>query len=267
MKRISIIITAVVLILAAFQLTACNRLKRIVDNARQETASITRPAPDDEGVLHDEPSDYDTSDLTAFGFYGHVKEVVEKTFDAKLQGNKLVRGDRAEGDQTRYFRFQYDGLVTYDCFMNEYSYDENGKFIRGRSDASQMERSPRGLIERYENRESSNHWEGYCYVFEYDQEGRMKKYDYMGWEEIFEYEYTYDGEKLYPSLELMEGQACADLFKSRTEYRYTRFDSEGNWLERELWVTEEQGVEDGSESPKMDVSQRYNIEVREITYY
>ncbi len=267
MKSFSTIIIAVVLILTAFQLTACNRLKKLVDKEEKDTVSVEQPLAADADVPEEETIDYDPSDITAFGLYGHVKEAVQMTYEATLQGDKLVRGERAEGSETRYYRFQEDGLVTYDCYKNEYTYDQNGKFIRGRSDASKMERSPRGLIARYENRESSNHWEGYSCDFEYDQEGRMTKLIFTGWEEVFEYNYTYDGDKVYPSRELMEGQACADLFKSRTEYRYTRFDSHGNWLERELWLTEEQGVEDGTDSPQMDVSRRYQIEVRKISYY
>ena len=267
MKRIAIIIAAVVLTLTAIHLTACNRLKKLMDKDVQDTVAVALQSTDEDEPILDEATDYDPSDINAFGLYGHVKEVVEMTYVATKQGDKLVRGERDETNQTRNMRFQENGLVTLDIYGNEYSYDQNGKFIRGRSDASKMERAPRGLIEMYENRESSNHWEGYSYNFEYDQEGRMTKVLYTGWEEIFEYSYTYDGDKFYPNREVMEGQACADLFKSRTDYRYTRFDNHGNWLERELWVTEEQGVEDGSDSPQMDVTRKYQIEVRQITYY
>ena len=96
---------------------------------------------------------------------------------------------------------------------------------------------------------------------------RMKEITYTGWEEIFTYTYTYDGDNRYPATELMDGQACADLFKSTTKYRYTRFDDLGNWLEREAWTTEEQGVDSGDENPEMEVTKKYTIEVREITYY
>ncbi|MBQ8656880.1 MAG: hypothetical protein IJ527_07530 [Prevotella sp.] len=232
-----------------------------------ETKTETAVAEDSGNTL----SGYDPSDATAFGLVGPVKKVFTTQYMANLNGNKLQRAERIESDGNNAMTFNRQGLVTCDIFGSPYTYDSNGKFIKGRNANTQMERSPRGLIEKYLHQDNTDggHWNSYTYEFKYDQEGRMTTYTYTGWEEVFEYAYTYEGDKVYPSGEEMDGQACADLFKAHITYRYTKFDERGNWTEREVYIVEEQGVDTGVDGgePEMEITKTYKIETRKIEYY
>lgn len=264
-KNLFILMVASVTMLS---LTGCQKIKKLIG---KEDAS---PVADTTAVVNAEPEErvpeeptYDKTDLTSFGLTGHVKTVVTKIYTAKPQGDKLVKLEMFHNDEKEPTAFTEAGVVTRDAFGNPYFYDAKGKFIKGRSKASVMKRNDKGQIIFYENRESSNHWEGYNYDIEYDSQGRMKEFTYTGWEEIFTYTLSYDGDNIYPSSQYMEGQATADLFKSEFTFRYLSFDEVGNWTEREVWKINHEGVEDGSDNPEMDTSHEYQIETREITYY
>ena len=260
--RKNLFFLAVIMLLLT--MTACNKQKKTGGDEEAKGDSVATAVTD---TVKPAEVEYTKTDLTAFGLVGHVKKVVTLSYAAHPQGDKLVSDGPQEGSDNQLMTFGEDGVVTLDAFGNPYVYDKDGKFVEGRSKVSKMERDAKNRIVSYENRESQNHWEGYNYEFTYDEAGRIVKYNYVGWEEIFEYTYTFDGDNLYPSSQLMEGQATADLFKYETFYRYTRFDDEGNWLEREVWENQQEGVEDGSDNPSMESTKVYRIEKREITYY
>ena len=176
--------------------------------------------------------DYNTTDARSFGLYGCVAKVVTTTYMANLEGDKLVKGiisNRTDSLAT----FDEKGRVTLDPYANPYVYDADGKFIKGRSKASQMNRDKDGRVISYTNRENENHWEGYSYEFSYDKEG------------------------------------CADIYKTDIRYRYTKFDEQGNWTAREMYFDIMQTTEEyeGNENPPKDYSKEYYIQERIITYY
>lgn len=262
MRKYLFFLTAATVLLTT---SACNKQKKEVTSKVNETDAVATSVTDtlkaEEEVL------YDKTDLTAFGLKGHVKKVVTNYYAAHPKGDKLVSDSLLEGSEDQVMTFAENGLVTRDAFDNPYVYDKDGKFIEGRSKVSKMKRDAKKRIVSYENRESQNHWEGYNYEFKYDAAGRIASYNYVGWEEIFEYTYTFDGDNLYPSSQAMDGQATADLFKYETLFRYTRLDDKGNWLERECWENRQEGIDDSSDNPTMESTKVYRIEKREITYY
>ena len=212
--------------------------------------------------------DYNTTDAKTFGLNGCVAKVVTTTYVATLEGDKLVKGmisNRTDSLTT----FDEKGRVTLDSYANPYVYDANGKFIKGRSKESKMTRDKEGRITNYSNRENANHWEGYDYSFEYDKQGRIKAIEWGGWEEGESYALTYKDDQLYPSSMHIDGQACADIYKTDIRYKYTKFDEKGNWTAREMYFDIMQTTEEyeGNENPAKDYSKEYYIQERTITYY
>ena len=212
--------------------------------------------------------DYNTTDAKTFGLNGCVEKVVTTTYVATLEGDKLVKGmisNRTDSLTT----FDEKGRVTLDSYANPYIYDADGKFIKGRSKESKMTRDKEGRITNYSNRENANHWEGYDYSFEYDKQGRIKAIEWGGWEEGESYALTYKDDKLYPSSMHIDGQACADIYKTDIRYKYTKFDEKGNWTAREMYFDIMQTTEEyeGNENPAKDYSKEYYIQERTITYY
>lgn len=273
MKKIFLSVMAMTLVLGtAVAMSSCKKLlKGIVDKEESQKAELVDVEVTKDEVSANTLDGYDPSDATAFGLVGPVKRVFTTQYIANLNGNKLQRGERIESDGNNTATFNRQGLVTCDIFGSPYTYDSNGKFIKGRNANTEMERSPRGLVEKYVHKDDTEegHWNSYTYEFSYDQEGRMTSYTYTGWEEIFEYSFVYDGDNVYPSGEEMEGQACADLFKDHITYKYTKLDKHGNWTEREIYIVSEQGVDPGINGgdPVMDITKTYKIETRKIEYY
>ena len=52
-------------------------------------------------------------------------------------------------------------------------------------------------------------------------------------------------------------------------YKYTKFDEQGNWTEREMYYDIMQTTEayEGNENPAKEYSKEYYIQERTITYY
>lgn len=273
MKKIFLSVMAMTLVLGtAVAMSSCKKLlKGIIDKEESQKAELVDVEVTKDEVSANTLDGYDPSDATAFGLVGPVKKVFTTLYMANLKGNKLQRAERIESDGNNTATFNRQGYVTCDFFGSPYTYDSNGKFIKGRNADTEMERSPRGLIERYQHKDNTEegHWNAYTYDFKYDQEGRMTSYTYTGWEEVFYYSFVYDGDNVYPSGEEMEGQACADLFKDHITYKYTKFDKRGNWTEREVYIVSEQGVDPGINGgdPVMDITKTYKIETRKIEYY
>lgn len=262
MRRNLLIIAAAALLLTTF---SCQQTKK-ADPSSAEGDSITTKGNE---TPTENASTYDATDATAFGLKGNVKKVVTLHYEARPGGQSLVRGSLQNNYNDSIITFNEQGQVTCDAFANPYTYDAEGKFIKGRAKTTTMKRNEDGRIISYDHQiKGEGHWNSYNYEFKYDELGRMQEYTYTGWEEIFGYKYIYDDdETLWPVKITMEGQACADLFESEMLYRYLKFDDEGNWTEREVSMVERQGVDDGSDNPEMETSNSYFIEKREITYY
>ena len=274
MKKIILSTIGLLLVIATvITMSSCN--KQVKENDTPEEVQAEEVA--DAEVASEEAADpntlegYDSGDAMAFGLLGPVKQVVTTRYEATLKGNHLKRGERINDGSNSKATFNRQGLVTRDIFGSPYTYDSNGKFIKGRKSTTEMERSPRGLIEKYVYCDDTEegHWDSYSFEFHYDQEGRMTSYNWTGWEELAEYTLIYEGDNVYPSKEEMDGCACADLFKEHITYKYTKFDDRGNWTEREKYIISETGTDPGVDGgdPEMDVTKAYVIETRKIEYY
>ncbi len=255
-----------------FLLAASMLLLTTVSCQNQKKSDEAAPADTTATVKLEEPtvkSVYDTDDAVFFGLKGEVKEVVTTFYEATPNGNKLVRGKKNTDAAEQHVTFNELGYVTLDPYGNPYAYDENGKFVKGRTKTTKMVRDNRGLITVYDHQiQGDEHWNSYKYEFKHDDAGRIIEYTYTGWEEIFGYKFIYENEDdLWPIKQTMEGQACADLFESEILYRYLSFDEQGNWLERECWTVDKQGVDNGDDNPDMTSENSYSIERRTITYY
>ena len=244
-------------------------------NACQQNAKTNASADEADSIVVADSTaevkvnpDYNTTDAKTFGFNGCVAKVVTTTYMAALEGDKLVKGEIANRMDS-LTTFDEKGRVTLDSYANPYVYDADGKFIKGRSKESKMSRDKEGRIISYSNRENANHWEGYDYTFEYDKQGRISTIEWGGWEEGESYALTYKDDQLYPSTMHIDGQACADVYKTDIRYKYTKFDKQGNWTAREMYYDIMQTTEEyeGNENPSKDYSKEYYIQERTITYY
>ena len=267
MKKTSFFLSTIFALTTVLTMSSCKQNSKTAD---AEGANDSTAVADSTTVAEDNNpnTDYNTTDARAFGLKGYVAKVVTTTYMANQEGGKLVKIEQSNRSDS-LMTFDDKGRVTLDAYANPYVYDADGKFIKGRSKESKMTRDKEGRIISYINRESNNHWEGYEYTFEYDKQGRINTIEWGGWEEGESYGLTYKDDQLYPSSMHIDGQACADIYKTDIRYKYTKFDEQGNWTERELYYDIMQTTEayEGNENPSKDYSKEYYIQERTITYY
>lgn len=186
-----------------------------------------------------ENSKYNPTDARTFGVVGPVQEVrlyraLLSTTSTEEQGDSWLVSDEVEMSFDEYGRVTKDG---YDgC---PYVYDENGNFIRGFSDKTELKRDDKGRIVSYVN----TNIEGKDYSeidfdhylaksFEYDELNRVSKSEHSGWEWMYTETYTYFGGNVYPSSSVLESTAESLVIEGTTTYEYIKFDQYGNWTER-----------------------------------
>ena len=77
-------------------------------------------------------------------------------------------------------------------------------------------------------------WIDIVVEFTYDEQGRLKKIERTFWESSQEEEFFYEGDNPYPVRRRYQSSEEGMEAESETEYRYTKFDEQGNWTEREM---------------------------------
>ena len=264
MKMRYLILSVVCGMMVIAIMDSCGKKSTATDAPEGDSIDSVAPAPKGVEIA------YDTTDATAFGLRGLVKQVITTHYEASSRGESLACGKRLDNWNDSIVTFNEHGLVTVDPYANPYTYDDKDQFIMGRAKNTKMKRDDDGHIISYNHQDKTEqgHWNSYSYVFEYDDLNRIKEYTYTGWEEVFDHKFVYaNDDDLWPVKEVVEGQACADLFETEILYRYLKFDDEGNWIEREVWQVDRQGIDDGSDAPEMESSNAYYIEKRQITYY
>ncbi len=228
------------------------------DNASKKNAGLASEKANSSSVEVKETEDTPI-DLKCFGLTGDVREVIVTIHDISPDGDGASWQDNAEN-----MEFDRSGKVLKDRFDNIYKYDDNGVFISGVSDKSKMQRDNKGRIVFYENRMDEEDDEGYAINFEYDDNDRMSKVEFSGWEATVEHIYTYESGHIYPDRVNWESDDQGDHYSTVITYTYKKFDDKGNWTEREAkTVCKYTNVD----SPEVETTESINLEQRQINYY
>lgn len=206
-------------------------------------------------------------DIQAFGFKGAVKEAVFSSFSvADETADVLVAEDEInnEGVVEKYC-FDKAGRITVDPWGGVYVYDANGNFTKGVTAKSKMQRDDKGRVSNYSQANDEEDDAMFHNTFTYDEQGRLVKVERSYWEMTIEEKFTYEGDNPYPARREFLKNDEGTTVESTTDYRYTKFDDQGNWTERELRIAGSE-TEEGEE----DYSTRWSnamLERRTISYY
>ena len=225
----------------------------------QTTAEATDNAADDKVQT--------PIDIQAFGFKGPVKEVVFSSFTvADETADVLVaEGEIDNEGVVEKYCFDKAGRITVDPWGGVYAYDADGNFTKGVTAKSKMQRDAQGRVSNYSQANDEEDDAMFHNTFTYDAQGRLVKVERSYWEMTIEEKFTYEGDNSYPARREFLKNDEGTTVESTTAYRYTKFDDQGNWTERELRIA---GTE--TEEGEEDYSTRWSsaiIERRTISYY
>ena len=206
-------------------------------------------------------------DLKAFGFKGKVAEVTYQSFSVEnedaedLKATDLYTSD----DAPDHYAFSKEGRIIEDPWNGVYHYNDQGDFIKGVNEKSVMRRDEQGRICFYRHAEDDEDDCMFTNEFTYDAQGRITKIDRGFWEASIVEDFFYEGDSPYPNKRIYHRDDQGFSVDTETLYRYTKFDENGNWIERELRYT-------GTETDAFDESANTrwkgaNIEKRVIRYY
>ena len=197
--------------------------------------------PEDDAEADDDGDDAPATpatpaaDLSAFGFPGPVQESFCNVYEAEdIDADVLTKGEPADtGDSEQGYSFTPDGRVTADPYGGVYSYDAEGRFKSGVSENTVMRRDGFGRVIYYLQQNGEEDDARYENKFSYDDRGRLVKVERTFWESLAVEEFYYEGDNTYPSERLYRLDEEGTVVESSTKYRYTKFDDQGNWTERE----------------------------------
>ena len=198
-------------------------------------------------------------DVKSFGLVGNVKKVT-------VTVSELVDGKEVDPweDATQSLEFDENGRILKDRFDNIYEYDEKGNFIKGVSEYSKMQRDAKGRIITYENWKDDEDDEGFTINIGYDEMDRIVKVEIGAWEATVDQVYTFSDDHIYPDHANWESDDEGDFYSTDMTYTYKKFDSHGNWTEREIHTLSKHTVEGEDIN---DSREEKSIERREIIYY
>ena len=199
-------------------------------------------------------------DLRTFGVKGDVQMVYHSIIVLETSDEEFDSDDTWLAQDDLALSFDRAGRVTHDDYQNYYEYDDNGQFVEGTSKETRLTRDDKGRIVCYDNTEldfESDDFDvmDYCKVsYTYDAQGRVATEEYIGWEWMTSYNYSYEGDKVWPSSCTFESHDEGWNSEGTITYEYLEFDDKGNWTERlvsrkaknyeEPWDDQEPEVED-----------------------
>ena len=190
-----------------------------------------------------QPKSNEPSDALSFGLLGDVKEVYVTQATLSTTQEDMEISDEP-GVERLEFTFDANGRITLDTFGDVYVYDENGAFIAGCSEQTELERDELGRLVRYDN--TNLDWDEFedldiehffTYTFGYDDQHRVITEEIGGWEWFDTYHYTYDGKKVYPASATLDSGVEGWSEEGTIQFEYTAFDAKGNWTERIQTIT------------------------------
>lgn len=206
-------------------------------------------------------------DRRAYGLVGNVEHVKTSTQPAYVQNGDFLPQSE-EGASYDDLSFTSQGLVTLDLYGNTYEYDAQGNFIgKGERGCAQMGRDANGRIVSYEDVCDDEDVESHVHKFFYDSKGRMDHVEMTFWESTFNISYTYEGDNVYPATIYTEQFDEGSITRTKYDMDYVKFDAQGNWTRREVYVTRSESEETGEGETDPTTTESYEIEERSITYF
>ena len=230
-----------------------------------ETTTEDSTAVKREVIINEDKQPISTAmDVKSFGFLGPVKESFCIRYEVKSIDTDVLEKDERSNDANDEsgYSFTQEGRVTGDAFGGVYSYDSEGKFVKGINAKSVMKRDKQGRVVYYSQKDDEDDDAMFTNEFTYDDKGRIVKVVETYWEWTITQEFTYNGDNLYPSTRRFKREEEGMESESETIYRYTKFDAIGNWIEREL--TYRGSTREGNDITRWRGA---NIEERTISYY
>ncbi|MCI6160263.1 MAG: hypothetical protein MR681_02860 [Prevotella sp.] len=220
---------------------------------QQETGDSVAAIPNETTQMVQDSLDYvnfTTPDLMLFNVKGHVKEV--------------------DYDEVApcVITFDENGLVS-SCPCHDEDLDftfKDGKAI-GKNFSSKRNAKNQLTRYAYEPNIRENYWYLDVYEMTYNDKGQVKTIEHGGWETDSKQTFTYNAEGLCTQIVHDYGIEATSGVRTIT-YTYTKFDSHGNWTERNAKTHEEETNEwkdDGT--PIKKVNDWESVEKRSITYY
>lgn len=201
----------------------------------------------------------------AYGLYGNVKEVrmsLCKLTDVDPAEDPWVESDKLE------YAFDRFGRITTDVQGNLFKYDDNGNIsmlLYGNTAVKEIILDNKGRIESFLKQDGLNDRDMESRAFTYDALGRPLTEVSGYWEAGHQDSLVYEGDKIYPVKCITSGAAEAESYEYVTEYRYTKFDEQGNWTERYITTNGYEMIAN-DESTRTETHSE-NLERRVITYY
>lgn len=220
-----------------------------------------------------QPKENKPSDALSFGLLGDVKQVYLTQSIVSSTDEDLAEVVPTTGEERLEFTFDAEGRITLDTYGLPYEYDADGAFVRGIGKKTVLERDTEGRLASYDNMhvEEEDDYEDldiesfFSYTFEYDNQNRVSKEEIGGWEWCDTYEYTYEGDKVYPvSATFMSGSEGWNE-EGDIQFEYTAFDAKGNWTER-LETFHVKAYEEGFEEEAQEYTTVYK-KVRRVIYW
>lgn len=227
-------------------MTSCN-LNKKVENKDSKSDSVSNK---NSKVVQDitDNAEFVTPDLMLFDVKGHVKEV------------------KYHYEKPYVITFDKNGMVTSCNYNNDYKdfKFENGKAV-GKYFSS--ERNAKGQLTRYAY-EPNMDTDQYLWLdvnkITYNANGQVLNILNNGWESANETKYKYNSKGLCIK-QVGEWLLSSEVGKFTRTYTYTKFDKQGNWIERKCKQHGEQW-EEGEENNKT-ITNEEEVEKRTITYY
>ena len=177
-----------------------------------------------------------SADLAAFGFKGKVEEAFSTEFTVQDDdADDLVADEPYNSNDSEHgYSFDKAGRITVDPWGGVYAYDADGNFTKGVTEKTKMRRDDKGRVVFYRQANDEDDDAMFKNEFTYDEQGRLKKIERTFWESSQEEEFFYEGDNLYPVRRRYQSSEEGTEVESESEYRYTKFDEQGNWTEREI---------------------------------
>ena len=247
---------------------SCQNASKAPNESQASVDSTKTEEADKDTIVNSQQSTYSNVDARTFGLLGNVAQVVTTTYEATKSGNRFIRGNKVKNPLDT-IAFNKLGLVTHDPFGNEYHYDDEGHFQKGLADYTRMERNADGRIANYDHQEDDEDANCHHHKFIYDAQGRVAKLEMGFYESTCTYTFTFEGDNLWPTTMSIDSMDEGNVYQETTRYRYTQFDKQGNWTERELNVQCLEAEEDPSDGELINKKQYglQKIETRTISYY
>lgn len=223
-----------------------------------------------------ENRNYNPADARTFGLTGDVKEVRLSRAMLSTSSEDEIGDPWMENDELE-MTFDEKGRVTLDSYGNVYVYDEEGNFVRGSSEITEMARDEKGRIAYYNNAVMSedDDYEDFDFEhffqieFSYDDQGRAVTEDMGGWEWGSTYTNVFEGKKVYPASASFEGGYEGMVEEGTVKYDYVKFDARGNWTERNVTTVTKTYEEpwEGDPEPEIETETTETLERRTIRYW